>query len=105
MKKEAQVVGVDQGRKFLYLQSLIGDKSDNIIGVAGIGPVKASRALSELETEQEWYDKCRELYNNDERYHLNLQLLYIWQKPNDKWELPQASDLTPTTTTPQEPQQ
>ena len=112
VKKEAQVVGVDQGRKFLYLQSLIGDKSDNIIGVAGIGPVKASRALSELETEQEWYDKCRELYNDDERYHLNLQLLYIWQKPNDKWELPQASDLTRSvsedhspTPPPQEPQQ
>jgi 5'-3' exonuclease len=95
VKKEAQTVGIDQGRKFLYLQSLIGDKSDNIIGVAGIGPVKAGKALAELETEEEWYEKCRELYNDDERYHLNLQLLYIWQKPNDKWELPQSSDLTP----------
>ena len=95
VKKESSEVSPDEGLKFLYLQSLIGDTSDNIIGVAGIGPVKAKRALEDLETEQEWYDKCRELYNDDERYHLNLQLLYIWQKPNDKWHPPQARSNDP----------
>lgn len=85
VKKEAVVVSPDEGKKFLYLQSLIGDKSDNIIGVQGIGPVKAEKALAELETEEEWYEKCREMYGDDERYHLNLQLLYIWQKPSDQY--------------------
>jgi len=80
--------------KFLYLQSLIGDRSDNIVGVPGIGPVKAAQALAELLPE-EWYDKCRAMYNDDERYHLNMQLLYIWQKPNDKWEPPTTTTDTP----------
>jgi len=94
VRKEAQEVDINKGKKFLYLQSLIGDKSDNIIGVAGIGPVKAERALAELETEEEWYEKCRELYNDDERYHLNLQLLYIWQKPDDKYTPPTGATTT-----------
>jgi 5'-3' exonuclease len=91
VKKIAQTVTPDQGLRFLYMQSLIGDRSDNIIGVAGIGPVKAEKALAELLPE-EWYDRCRELYNDDERYHLNMKLLYIWQKPNDSWEPPTTTD-------------
>lgn len=88
VKKEACQVTKEDGLKFLYLQSLIGDKSDNIIGVQGIGPVKAQKALGELYSEREWYDKCRALYDDDERFHLNMKLLYIWQKPNDSWEPP-----------------
>ena len=87
VKKVFQEVTPDEGLKFLYLQSLIGDRSDNIMGVAGIGPVKAERALAELLPE-EWYDKCRSMYDDDERFHLNMKLLYIWQKPNDSWEQP-----------------
>lgn len=87
VKKTFQEVGIDEGLEHLYLQSLIGDRSDNIIGVAGIGPVKAAQALDGLLPE-EWYNKCRELYNDDERFHLNMKLLYIWQKPNDIWQPP-----------------
>jgi len=92
VRKETDHVETTQGKKFLYLQSLIGDRSDNIFGVEGIGPVKANKALEGLYSELEWYEKCRELYNDDERFHLNMQLLYIWQKPYDKW-------LPPTTAT------
>ena len=97
VKKTFQEVGTDEGLKHLYLQSLIGDRSDNIIGVAGIGPVKAAQALNGLLPE-EWYDKCRELYNDDERFHLNMKLLYIWQKPDDIWQPPRSvsEDLNPT---------
>jgi hypothetical protein len=97
VKKTFQEVGIDEGLEHLYLQSLIGDRSDNIIGVAGIGPVKAAQALDGLLPE-EWYNKCRELYNDDERFHLNMKLLYIWQKPNDIWQPPRSvsEDLNPT---------
>ena len=91
VKKIHSVQTPEQGLKHLYLQSLIGDRSDNIIGVAGIGPVKAEQALAELLPE-EWYDKCRELYNDDERFHLNMKLLYIWRKPNDSWEPPKQEE-------------
>ena len=111
VKKIADSVSPDEGLKFLYLQSLIGDRSDNIIGVAGLGPVKAAKALQELFTEEEWYDKCRELYNDDERFHLNMKLLYIWQRPSDSWEPPQQRakheqpKLSPRTTTEQQQQE
>ena len=87
VKKVFQDVTYDEGIKALYIQSLVGDRSDNIFGVQGIGPVKAERALAELLPE-EYYEACRSLYNDDERYHLNMKLLYIWQKPNDVWEPP-----------------
>jgi len=89
VKKTFQTVTHDEGLKFLYMQSLIGDRSDNIIGVQGLGPVKAANALAGLLPE-EYYDKCRALYDDDERFHLNMQLLYIWQKPNDMWQPPTA---------------
>lgn len=87
VKKVFQDVTYDEGIKALYIQSLVGDRSDNIFGVQGIGPVKAEKALAELLPE-EYYEACRSLYNDDERYHLNMKLLYIWQKPNDVWEPP-----------------
>jgi len=87
VKKVFQDVTYDEGIKALYIQSLVGDRSDNIFGVQGIGPVKAEKALAELLPE-EYYEACRNLYNDDERYHLNMKLLYIWQKPNDFWQAP-----------------
>lgn len=98
VKKVFQDVTHDQGIKALYVQSLVGDRSDNIFGVQGIGPVKAEKALAELLPE-EYYEACRNLYNNDERYHLNMKLLYIWQKPNDAWEAPTTTAATPHETT------
>jgi 5'-3' exonuclease len=84
VKKEHKVVTHDEGYLALYIQSLVGDRSDNIFGVTGIGPVKAANALRELLPEQ-YYDKCREMYGDDERFHINMKLLYIWRKPNDMW--------------------
>ena len=89
VKKVFQEVTHDEGIKFLYVQSLVGDRSDNIFGVQGIGPVKAARALDGLLPE-EYYDKCKSMYDDEERFHLNMKLLYIWQKPNDMWQPPNS---------------
>jgi len=94
VKKNFQEVTKDEGLKALYIQSLVGDRSDNIFGVQGIGPVKAAKALAELLPE-EYYEACRSLYNDDERYHLNMKLLYIWQKDNDMWEPPRKEEHDP----------
>lgn len=111
VRKEFKEVSKDQGLKALYMQSLVGDRSDNIFGIAGIGPVKAARVLDSLLPE-EYYEACRELYNDDKRYHLNMKLLYIWQKPNDIWEpptitTPRSGEPTTTGTVPNgtEPEQ
>lgn len=89
VKKESYHITPEEGRKRLYTQSLVGDRSDNIFGVAGIGPVKAGRALEGLTTEEELYRKCLELYEgNAERLNLNMKLLYVWRKPDDVWNHP-----------------
>jgi 5'-3' exonuclease len=66
------------GLRFFYKQLLIGDKSDNIFGIEGIGPVKASKLIDHLHTESEMYNVVRNLYQNDERLCLNMECLWIW---------------------------
>jgi 5'-3' exonuclease len=52
--KNSKVTG--KGYKFLFWQSLVGDSSDNIKGVKGIGPVKAYNLLYSCKTMKEMYD-------------------------------------------------
>ena len=68
-----------------YRQFLIGDRADNISGVKGIGEKKAEKELYGL-TEEEMFDRCRELYQDERRFLLNGQLLHIWRKPDDLWK-------------------
>lgn len=65
------------GLKTFYASSLIGDTSDNIVGVDGLGPKKSNAALANCGSEQQLFDTCRALYSNDERYFLNLKLLWV----------------------------
>jgi 5'-3' exonuclease len=65
------------GLRAFYRQLLIGDTADNVIGVEGIGPVRAARAINNLTDEEEMYQTVRELYSNDERFEKNCQLLWI----------------------------
>lgn len=62
-----------------YRQLLIGDRSDNIFGVDGIGKVKAGRLIDHLLDEQEMYEVVRNLYNDDERLCMNMNCLWIWR--------------------------
>lgn len=83
--KEAEFLEVspDDGLRSYFVSTLVGDKSDNIIGVDGLGPVKAKRALEGEDSEQGMFDRCRSIYNDDCRFLRNLQLLWIWQEEND----------------------
>lgn len=83
--KEAEFLEVtpDDGLRSYFISTLVGDKSDNIIGVDGLGPVKAKRALEGIDTEQGMFDRCRSLYSDDSRFLKNLKLLWIWREEND----------------------
>lgn len=98
VRKEFVTVTPFEGMKKLYLQALTGDASDNVFGIPGIGPVKANKALDGLTTEFEMYEKCREMYGDDERLNKNLQLLYIWRQEGKRYQPP-----TPPTTTEDSP--
>ena len=86
VKKEFQIIGELEGLRKFYTQFLTGDKADNIIGIEGIGPVKADRALSGYTTEQEMFDKVRGMYNDDVRLLLNGRCLYMKRTMEDDWK-------------------
>lgn len=74
------------GLRTFYKQMLIGDRSDNIFGVDKIGPVKASRAIDNLITEQAMFDTVLELYECDvARFVMNAQCLWIMQNEGETW--------------------
>lgn len=79
----------EQGLRNFYTQILTGDKVDNIIGIDGIGPVKAAKRLSEATTERELYDACVEAYEGaEERVIENARLLWLRRFNNQIWEPP-----------------
>jgi 5'-3' exonuclease len=66
-----------QGTQTFYRQMLIGDRADNITGVQGIGEVKAGKAINCLDDEADMYDTVRAMYDTQERFERNAQLLWI----------------------------
>lgn len=74
-----------EGLQNFYLQILTGDTTDNVIGMAGIGPVKARRILEGCETEQEMFDAVYNKYNDPDRFLMNGICLWIMQKEGTSW--------------------
>lgn len=77
-----------EGLKSFYRSLLIGDRVDNIIGVAGIGKVKAAQRIDPLETEEEMFQVVRDLYADDDRLLMNGRCLWILREEGAVWEFP-----------------
>lgn len=67
------------GIKHFYKQMIIGDTSDNIFGVVGLGKAKAAKIIDPLETEDQMRTVVASLYNDDERFAMNADCLWIWR--------------------------
>lgn len=93
--KDAEFLEItpDVGLNNFYISTLVGDVSDNVVGVDKVGPVKAKKALEGIDTEQGMFDRCRSLYNDDKRFLQNLKLLWIWQQEEDIYT-PERRGLT-----------
>lgn len=78
-----------EGLRSFYRSILVGDRTDNIFGVKGIGPVKAAQQIDPLLTEEDMFNKVAELYGEDmDRLTMNAKCLYILRKENTQWEPP-----------------
>ena len=91
-KKEKYYVSEFEGLTAFYTQILTGDRIDNIIGLKGIGPVKAKRILEECTNENELYQAVLKAYEGDQqRVWENGQLLWLQREANQVWQLPSSS--------------
>ena len=80
---EFKTITQEEGTHWFYMQMLMGDKVDNIIGIKGIGKVKAAKILLESE---DWdasvEDKYKDFFGDGwyQRMVQNTQLLWMLQK-------------------------
>jgi len=80
-----------EGLHFFYEQILTGDRADNIVGLKGIGPVKAKKILTECETEDDLWEAVLQAYDgNIDRVIENARLLWLRRQQEELW-LPPSS--------------
>jgi hypothetical protein len=92
VKKDKYFIKEEDTMRIFYKQVLTGDRTDNIEGLKGIGPVKAERILKECNTEEEMYQAVLKAYDgNEERVLENGQLLWIRREANQMWKPPSSS--------------
>jgi len=90
VKREYYDVSEIEGLRNFYKQILCGDRVDNVIGIRGIGPVKADRILGACTTEAEMYAAVLAAYEgNRDRVIENGRLLFLRRVPDQIWEPPQ----------------
>lgn len=88
-KKEKYYVSEFEGLKSFYTQILTGDRIDNIVGLKGVGPVKAKKVLEKCTNENELYQAVLKAYEGDQQRVLeNGQLLWLQREPNQVWQAP-----------------
>lgn len=88
-----EVSEVEALRSF-YRSLLTGDRTDDIPGIPGIGPVRAGRIIDPLLTEKEMYGRILEEYQKafkesaSDLLTRNAALLYIRKKEGQGWVVP-----------------
>ena len=93
VKKDKYYITHEEGLFNFYCQFLVGDRIDNIIGVQGIGPVKAKNLL-EGKTEREMFDICVEKLGSRDRAIENGILLYLQRKEGELWSPPREDAIS-----------
>lgn len=92
IKEHKYYVTAFEGLKNFYRQMLTGDRIDHIVGLRGIGPVKADRLIKDCNTEIELYTAVCEAYEKAgeplERVIENARLLWLRREEGQLWEPP-----------------
>ena len=96
VKKEAYYVTEAEGLLRLYMQILTGDAADNIIGLRGIGNIKARKMLEDATDETEMFQRCVEAYDgNEDRVVENAHLLFLRRHEGQTWTTPLNRTMSP----------
>ena len=77
--------------KLVYKQTLMGDSTDNIVGIPRCGDVKSDKILADGDIEESYEDKCKGAYLNHFKdsdlstsmFNENYALVYIARETND----------------------
>ncbi len=85
-------VAEEEAKHYFYNQVITGDASDNIIGIKGIGPVKADKVLAGCSSEVDMWSKVLETYRIYGRPEsdalLNARLLHLLRHEAEIWQPP-----------------
>jgi 5'-3' exonuclease len=83
--REAKISSVTEleGLKAFYTSLYVGDTSDNIIGVRGIGAVKAAKIIDPLPSERAMFNTARAAYADDSRFFMNAACLWILRQEGE----------------------
>ena len=84
-EKRIYTVSNEEADYWFFYQLLVGDTTDNIKGVQGIGPKKAAGILHGCESNRERYEAVLGRYSSEEELDLNAQCVYIHRKLGDHW--------------------
>lgn len=83
-----------EGLRSFYGQCLTGDRTDDVLGLQGIGPKKAAKALAGADNEQSMFEVVRRMWNNDEALRLTGRLLWIRRYEEELWDFPSTTHDT-----------
>jgi len=86
-------INKQDGVRHFWKQMLIGDVSDNIQGIHGIGPKKADKLIEHLDEEQEMFETVYNMYNDPKRFVMNANCLWIQRNPGELWQDQHTLDL------------
>lgn len=89
VKNEKRYSTPEEGLRHFYTQLLVGDVSDNITGVRGIGPKKAEKSFEGCKRSDEFFSVVEKLYEKDyKRLLINGILLKIRTEKDEVWSFP-----------------
>lgn len=91
VKEEEVNVSKKEGTLAFYSQVLSGDPTDNIHGLRGIGPAKASKMLADCASSRDCWKVVLDAYRDQEsedRAIENARLLWVRRKVDEMWEPP-----------------
>lgn len=91
VKKTYETVSALDGLRSFYRGLIIGDIADNIVGIRGLGPVKAARIVNQHEDEIDMFEAVQDVYNDDRRLLSNGKLMWLHRKEDDWWTFPNAA--------------